>query len=76
MVAQVPQAHLDRVGRIVGKVFSAGLDEKDVFPKFTSKTTWQTIKRGLAPDRTTDDVLLKVETYLDGILEERRKGEK
>lgn len=74
MVATAPQSHLDRVGRIVGKIYSAGFEEKDVFPRYTSRTTWQTIKKGTAAQSTIDSVLGQAEEYLDGVLEERRKG--
>ncbi|MCW0953229.1 hypothetical protein OIT44_03960 [Weissella ceti] len=71
MVAIVPQEHWDRVGIVLGKIKAAQLKEKDVYLNFTSKSTWESVTKGRASEKTTNKILGNAERYVDAILKER-----
>ena len=68
------QPYLDRVGRLVGEIYAAQLNEKDVYEHLNvSKTTWNNVKKGIAGQNTINSVLNDAEQYVGGVLHERRK---
>lgn len=70
----INQSYLDRVGRLIGDIYAAQMKEKEVYEYMgVSKTTWMNVKSGLAGQNTIDRVLNGAETYVAGILSERRK---
>ena len=73
-VITIKQSYLDRVGRLIGEIHAAQMIEQDVYEYLgVSKTTWLNVKGGKAGQATIDRVLTGAETYLAGILFERRK---
>lgn len=70
----INQSYLDRVGRLIGEIHAAQMKEKEVYEYMgVSKTTWMNVKSGLAGQNTIDRVLNGAETYVAGVLSERRK---
>lgn len=70
----INQSYLDRIGRLIGDIYAAQLNEKDVYEHLSvSKTTWNNVKKGIAGQNTINSVLNSAEQYVGGVLHERRK---
>lgn len=70
----VNQSYLDRIGKLVGDIYAAQLTEKQVYEYLNiSKSTWISVKKGIASQNTINRVVNDAERYVDGILNERRK---
>ncbi|MDR3241768.1 MAG: hypothetical protein LBT37_06315 [Lactobacillaceae bacterium] len=70
----INQSYLDRVGRLIGEIYSAQLIQQDVYTSINvSKATWENVKKGFAPETTRNNVLEAAEHFVSGVLNERRK---
>ncbi len=58
-----------RIGRLIGNIYSAGLDEKDVYTHLgISRSTWSSYKSGLGSEKNREQVIEYAEKFVDSIL--------